>query len=490
MSLLSRLSRALGVLVQKEADDAEAWGYLPQLGTVPSATGLAISQYSAVNVSTVYACSVTRSKDVGRCYPALRRIDAPRSAPAITDHWVAKLLRRPNRLQNWGEFVLQMHVAWLLRGNAYAVIIRDGRGNPLRLVPQNPDAVSVREAPDGSIWYVVSRLGGYQQNELKGFDFAVPEEDMFHLRGLTFDSIVGLSIISIARDSFGVALGLEQQAARFMKNGARPSGVLETAKSLSPETAKRLRDQWESLRAGIQNAGKTAILEEGLQWKAMQLSSVELEFIEQRRFTVEDIARWFSMPLYKLGVTGATGFARLDQAEQSYVNSPIMGDLDMWEQKFDQAFGLFDEGLCVDFDERRLLRADEATRVSNARLRVMSGLRTQNEERITEGDEPVEGADVLLTPVNLAAVGSDLSGTAPDGAGRPNEGDQPDPGAANQTVPDETAPKPKPKPKPKAGDPRNIRVARYVVDRQSGVIQDLLEARVTDDETLAEEPTT
>ena len=110
-----------------------------------------------------------------------------------------------------------------------------------------------------------------------------------------------------------------------------------------------------------------------------------------------------------------------------------MPDLDMWEQKFDQAFGLADEGYAADFDERRLLRADEATRINNYRLQVMSGLKTQNECRALEGDPPMDGGDVLLRPVNLASSGSDMSGTAPDGAGRPPGGQLPDPGAANKT---------------------------------------------------------
>jgi HK97 family phage portal protein len=470
MSLLSRIGRAFGALVTKESDDEE-WAFLPQLGAVPSATGLSISQYSAITVSTVWACGNIRSKDVARCAPRLLSFDASRNDTPITNHPVAKLLRRPNRLQTWFEFAFQMHVAFMLKQNAYAAIIRDGRGNPIALIPLNPDAVSLREAPDGSLWYFVSRLGFYQTAALSSFPTAIPEEDIFHLRGLTFNSIIGAAVTDVARDSIGVAMGLEQQAARFMKNGARPSGVLETAKQVSKEAAARLREQWESVRAGIHNAGKTAILEEGLTFKAMQLTSVDLEFIAQRRFTIEDIARWFGVPLHKLGVAGEVGKLRLDQADQSYVNTTIMPDLDMWEQKFDQVFGLSEAGLQCDFDERRLLRAEEATRINNQRLKVMSGLATQNECRAEEGLPPVEGADVLLTPVNLAAVGSDLSGTAADGAGRPNEGDLPDPGAANENKPTD---KPADKTEAKALPIGVPRVAHFVIDRQSGIVRDAL----------------
>jgi HK97 family phage portal protein len=121
------------------------------------------------------------------------------------------------------------------------------------------------EAPGGYLFYSVARPSIFLSAILAGQPLMIPEDDVFHLRNLGFNMLAGLSLISIARDSFGVALGLEQQAARFMANGARPSGVLQTSKQLSEPAATRLRTQWEQLRAGIQNAGRTAILEDGLE---------------------------------------------------------------------------------------------------------------------------------------------------------------------------------------------------------------------------------
>jgi HK97 family phage portal protein len=172
----------------------------------------------------------------------------------------------------------------------------------------------------------------------------IPEDDIFHLRDLGFNMLMGLSRIAIARDSFGVALGLEQQAARFMANGAGRAAFCKRTSNFR-KTQQRLRTQWEQLRSGIQNAGRTAILEEGLKWNAMQLSSVDLEFIAQREFSIGDVARWFDMPLYKLGVKGEMARIKFDDADQAYVNTTIMPDLDAWEQKFVQKFDLDKEGL-------------------------------------------------------------------------------------------------------------------------------------------------
>lgn len=431
MGLVDWTRRVFGGSVEKSTP--EAW--FAEFGSGASATGLSVNQATAISISTVYACASIRSKDVARCTPRLMREAAARSETPVLNHPVARLFKRPNNWQTWSEWCRQMHCAYLLRGNAFAVILRDGKGDPVSLIPINPDCVYLYESQDGSVFYNVTRPNVFMTAVLRGQPLLIPEDDVFHLRDIGFNMLLGLSRISIARDSFGVAMGLERQAARFMANGARPSGVLQTDGKLSEEAAIRLRTQWENLRSGIDNVGKTAVLEEGLKWNAMQLNSVDLEFIAQREFSIADVARWFDMPLYKLGVKGELGRLKIDDVDQSYVNTTIMPDLDAWEQKFVQKFDLDKEGLVADFDERRLLRAAEATRVNTQRLKIMSGISTQNECRAENGDPALPGGDVLLTPVNLAAAGSDMTGTAPDGAGRPNDGTLPDPGAPNKMLP-------------------------------------------------------
>jgi len=394
-------------------------GFLPTLGSVPSSSGALVSQATAITVPTVYACVSIRAEDVARCTPRLYRPLADGSREPVKDHPVARLFKRPNAIQNWFEFAEQMTTGLLLRGNAYAVILRDRRGRPEQLIPVNPDAVMVLEAADGQIFYNVNRVGLYQIAVLRGLPQSIPAEDIFHLRGMAFNATVGLNRLGVARDAVGISIGLMQQAARWMNNGARPSGVLQTDKSLTQQAADRLKASWNSLFTGIQNVGSVAVLEEGLEWKPMSLTSVDLQFIEQRKLSVLDICQWFRVPPHKVGVVDANAKLNQAQADQSYVNETIMPDLERWEQKCVQTFDLDDEGLEVDFDESSLLRADIMTRINIGRLAVMSGLMSPNEWRKSEKLAPVEGGDQVLAPVNLAALGSDLSGTAPDGAGRP-----------------------------------------------------------------------
>jgi HK97 family phage portal protein len=399
-----------------------SYGMIPPLGSVQSASGLLVSQATAMGVSTVFACVRRRAIDVARCPPSLYTINPDGSEEGVDDHPVADLFRRPNRVQNWLEFAEQMNVAYLLRGNAYAVILRDGRGRPRELIPVNPDAVMMLEAWDGSLFYNINRIGLWQIAMLRDQPVAVPEEDILHLRGLTFNALMAVSTIGLARDTIGLAMGQEQQASRWMGNGARPSGVLQTDGKLNEAAAKRLKASWDEFTAGIQNVGRTAVLEEGVKWQPLVLTSVDLEFMNARAFSVLEICRVFGVPPHKVAVVDRAASMNIPQQDQDYVNSTVSQDLERWEAKIQRTFDLDLEDIHVKFDESQLLRADILTRMNAARLGVLTGIITPNEARRAEHLPPKEGADNLLVPANTAALGSDMTGTAPDAAGRPSAG--------------------------------------------------------------------
>lgn len=418
-------------IARPRADFARASAGVPSfsliapLGSVTSASGQLISQSTAMSVSTVYACVRRVSQDVARCSPSLYRVEDDGTRINVDDHPLVKLFERPNRVQSWFEWIEQMKIALLLRGNAYAVALRDGRGRVRELIPVNPDAVMVLEAADGSLFYQTNRIGLFQMFVLGGMPLAIPEEDMFHIRGMSFNSLVGVSVIGLARDAIGVASGQEQQAARWMANGARPSGVLESDKPLSEDAARRLRDRWEMFKSGIQNVGATAVLEDGVKWKPMNLSSTDLEFLQARQFQVPEVCRFFGVPPHKVFLIDRAAAMSIPQQDQDYVNGTISPALERLEQKFEQFFGLIEEGINCHFDEGALLRADVMTRFNALRIGVLTGILTPNEARETEGLQALPGGDNLLVPANTAALGSDMTGTAADEAGRPTDGDPP-----------------------------------------------------------------
>ena len=434
MGAFSRLTAAFGRLVGKSAGGAAlaTQGWLPTLGATPSASGMLISQATAMSVSTVYACVTIRAQDVSRCTPRVFRLDAKgrrvqvkpdsalKSRPVAPA--VAKLFLKPNRAQTWFEWMEQQSIAHLLRGNAYAPVRRDSRGQPVELIPVNPDAVLVLEAADGGVFYNVNRIGLWQMAMLRDFPVAIAAEDMLHLRGLSFNSLVGLSTIGTARDAIGLAMGQEQQANRWMANGARPSFALLVKTRLTEAAGKRLKQQFNDVAQGVNNTGNTVILEEGIEPKPLQLTAADLAFLDQRQFSVPEIARFWRVPPHKLGAELMRGI-NVDQVNQDYVNNTVMPDLHRWEQKLGDYFGLAPLDLEVDMDETVLLRADITARYNAGRIGILTSMITPNEFRAGEGLPPKPGGDNLLQPVNMAALGSDVTGTAPDGAGRPAHGE-------------------------------------------------------------------
>jgi HK97 family phage portal protein len=419
-----------GGLLQRQSSGAgvPTSGMIPPLGSVQSASGILISQATAMTVSAVYAAVNGIACDMATCGAKLVEPQPDGSHKTITDHPIAALLLRPNRIQTWYEFCRDMFVAFLLRGNAYAVILRNSRGVPTELIQVNPDAVMMLEASDGSIFYNMNRIGLFQIAMLRDFPTAIPAEDVFHLRGITFNMLIAVSTIGLHRDTIGLAQAQSQQQSRWMANGARPSVVLMTPRTLTEEAAKRLKASWNDFASGLQNVGKTAVLEDGVEAKPLMLSAVDLQFINQIGLTIQDVGRIFNYPIRKLQQPDTSRGSTIIQEDQSYVNSNLLPKIVMLQQKFAFTFDLEKDGVALKLDPEELLRADPLTRYNLGRIGVLSGLLATNEWRRSENLPPVPGGDEVRAPVNLAALGSDMTGTAPDGAGRPAGQNPPAPG--------------------------------------------------------------
>jgi HK97 family phage portal protein len=416
-----------------------SYGMIPPLGSVQSASGVLVSQATAMSVSSVYAAVTILASDVARCTPNLYQRTENGARAIVTDHPISKLLVRPNRMQTWFEFMRDLMIALLLRGNGYAAILRNSRGDPTELILINPDAVMVLEASDGSIFYNVNRIGLFQIAMLRGFPVAIPAEDIFHLRGPSFNMLIGASTIGLARDTVGLATAQSQQQSRWMGNGARPSVVLQSPRTLTEDAAKRLKASWNDFQSGLQNVGKTAVLEDGVEAKPLQLTSVDLDFINQCNLTIQDVSRFFNVPTRKLAQPDTTRGSTIIQEEQAYVNGAVSPRLGHIEQKFLVTFDLDKEGLELDLNEDDLLRADPLTRYNLGRIGKLSGLITTNEWRRGERLPPDPQGDTIMQPVNMAALGSNMNGQAPDASGRPPAGQAPAPKVTTTEAPDADA---------------------------------------------------
>lgn len=398
-----------------------------------SAAGVAVTQLSALQVSTVQACVSIRAEDVAKLpVHVYRRREKGGGRDIVLDHPLERLLRRPNGYQSRFEFMEQMQVSVLLRGNGYAAILRDGRGNPTALIPTNPDRVSIYEGLGGEVFYQVARRGMHEAAMLKSLPLMIPSEDMLHVRWMALEnSLYGASRIALAREAIGLALSQQELAGRLSANSTNLGGVLTTEQKLSPDAVTRLANSWKERKQGLRNAGETAVLEQGLKWQPMGMSARDAEMVASRNFQVPEIARLFRMPLHKIGVMDAVAAPSMDQLDQDYMNNVVSSDLGRWEAKLDQVFGLSEDGVFVEFDVSAFLRASQQIRFNAYRTAITGSFMKPNEARRLEGWEDVEGGDKLYQPTNMAPLGfepagketgpgSDVTGhAAPGGAGDP-----------------------------------------------------------------------
>ena len=220
----------------------------------------------------------------------------------------------------------------------------------------------------------------------------------------------------------GLSLAQEQQYARLMGNGARPSGVLSTEQRLTDTSAARIRADWEAMNSGLANAGRTAILEQGLKWTPLTITSVDLQFLQMRQFQVIEICRIFRVPPHMVGDMARGSFNNIVQQSQEYRNHTLTSHTDIWEKRFAFTFDLVDDIEEVDFDESALLKADLTARYNAYRVGVLTGWDTRNEVRVAEGKNPLDGLDEPMAPANEidgSKLGSDMGGDNP-GAGQPS----------------------------------------------------------------------
>jgi HK97 family phage portal protein len=202
----------MGAVLKRSADPEGKWfgGF-----GVASATGLHIDQQTAMAATAVMACVSVLSEDVSKMTPDIFRrvtvVNHDRGGRKVAkDHFLYNLLWSPNPVQTWPEFCRFMMVAYLLRGNAYAVMIRNGRGIPIMWLPINPDHVALWESPDGSLFWRVTRIGLWQTAMLRDLPLLIPYEDVFHLKDLSANGLVGTSRITLAREAIGLSIGQER----------------------------------------------------------------------------------------------------------------------------------------------------------------------------------------------------------------------------------------------------------------------------------------
>lgn len=310
-----------------------------------------------------------------------------------------QLLDAPNR-HTTGYDLWEHTVTCLeLAGNAYWEIERDAAGRPVGIYPLRPDYVRI--VPD-----VRQYVRGYLY-EVNGRSAALAPEEVLHFRYFNpLDEYYGLGPLAAARhgiiaDSYAVAYNTN-----FFRNGARPQGILETERSLSDDTLRRLRAQWEEAHRGMRRAHRVAVLEEGLTYKPLALSPQDMEFVQQRRMSREEICAAFKVPPAIVGLFEYANYANALQQERFFWSHTIVPKSRKLEHRLRVALAhqlrpLVDgAGWDVRFDLGGVaaLQRDQMQQARVSALLVSSGLQTINERRAAEGLPPVPWGDEWHSP--------------------------------------------------------------------------------------------
>lgn len=401
------------------------------LGMLPGSTGIPVTPYTALQAATVYACCKRLSEDIGKLPIRVHR-RLPRGGTRVDhEHPLNRLFRRPNRWQTpsqcWRYYVWNL----ALRGNGYAPILRGAAGQPLEIIPVSPDRVGVLQSQSGEVFYQINHPAWAAGTK-------VTREDMLHTLGMTYDGVIGVSPLAVAQDAVGLALATQQHGATLFRQGAQLNGFIKHPGNLSREAKNYLAEEFAMRHAGVQNAHRTPVLDEGMAFEKVAMTNEDAQFLATRQTQVVEICRYFGVPPHKVFDLSNAHFNNLEQSEQQYVNDTLLPLGKQLEEECERGL-LFedDQGeilIRLEFDA--LLRADRKTRYDTYRVGVEGGWLSRNEARIDDNREPnVPNGDEFLQPLNMATTTDAAAGgkeTPAPGAAAPAAV----PGASDPALPE------------------------------------------------------
>ena len=369
-----------------------------------SSAGKSVNERSAMQMTAVYACVRILSEAVAGLPLHLYRYKDDGGKEKAIDHSLYHLLHdEPNKEMSSFIFRETLMTHLLLWGNAYAQIIRNGKGEVIALYPLMPNKMKVDRGEDGEIYYLYSRSTD-EANTKEDSSVVLTPREVLHIPGLGFDGLVGYSPIAMAKNAIGLAIATEEYGAKFFANGAAPSGVLE-----HPGTIKdpaRLRENWNSTFGGSANSGKVAVLEEGMKYTPISISPEQAQFLETRKFQINEIARIFRVPPHMVGDLEKSSFSNIEQQSLEFVKYTLDPWIIRWEQSLSRSLLSPDEKKTYffKFNLEGLLRGDYASRMNGYATARQNGWMSANDIRELENLDkiPAElGGDLYLINGNM-----------------------------------------------------------------------------------------
>lgn len=360
------------------------------LGLRPAYSGEVVNTTSVLGLSAVWACVNLLAGTIGSLPLNVYRNDGDGGRTIAKDHPLYRLIHEsPNADQTALDFWEYMSASIELRGNGYAQIDRSG-SRIIALTPINPDNVGVRRLASGALEYTWTLDGRRRVSD---------ERDILHIRGFGGSPLGGLSTITHARHSFGLAIAIDRAAGSTFENSMRPSGVLTFEKFLTEPQRKVVEDKLAEKFAGAINAGRPFVLEGGSKWEQLTINPEDAQMLQSRGFSVEDVCRWFGVPPFMVGHTekSTSWGTGLEQQVLGFVKFTLRRRLKRIEAALErQCLSSEDigNGVSIAFNLEGLLRGDSAGRARFYQQMTSIGAMTINEVRALENLAPVEGGDV------------------------------------------------------------------------------------------------
>lgn len=369
-----------------------------------SASGKVVTERSAMQMTAVYSCVRILAEAIAGLPLHLYRYRDDGGKEKAIDHPLYLLLHdEPNPEMSSFVFRETLMTHLLLWGNAYAQIIRNGKGEVVALYPLMPNKMSVDRDTDGHLFYTYQR-SNEEAPIAEGTKVVLSPKDVLHIPGLGFDGLVGYSPIAMAKNAIGLAIATEEYGSKFFANGATPSGILEY-----PGTVKdpeKVRDSWTRGFSGSGNAHKVAVLEEGMKYTPISISPEQAQFLETRKFQINEIARIFRVPPHMVGDLDKSSFSNIEQQSLEFVKYTLDPWVVRWEQSIQRTL-LQDEEKSryfVKFNLEGLLRGDYQSRMNGYATARQNGWMSANDIRELENLDripPESGGDLYLINGNM-----------------------------------------------------------------------------------------
>lgn len=382
----------------KPVDKAADAGYSFLFGRTTS--GKPVNERTAMQTTAVYACVRILAEAVASLPLHVYEYQDDGGKKLVHDHPLYYLLHdEPNPEMTSFVFRETLMSHLLIWGNAYAQIIRDGAGRVLGLYPLLPDKMEVQRDDRGNIYYVYSRNSDENPMFKDYGNIKLKAEDVLHIPGLGFDGLIGYSPIAMAKNAVGMTLACEEYGASFFANGANPGGVLEHPGVLKDPS--KVRESWNSVYRGVNNAHKIAVLEEGMKYQQIGIPPEEAQFLETRKFQINEIARLYRIPPHMVGDLDKSSFSNIEQQSLEFVKYTLDPWVIRWEQSLQRSLLLPGEKgkYFIKLNVDGLLRGDYQSRMNGYAVGRQNGWFSANDIREMENMNPItdeEGGNLYL----------------------------------------------------------------------------------------------